>query len=177
MLYSLAFYFVDVQQLASVIGSRDFSIIDRIRKNYSNRWRGSDYVANGELDSERSLRAILSGKLSHEHAGDLNRGLELVCFDIGEHVPIPTFEDFHTVFLDELKIADELLNTRLPFAFPFKPEECCACYLANGRCKDGERLLAIPDHNERLINAARVEYVELVESAGLEERDIVAFYG
>lgn len=177
---SINIYFLKVDDLAAVIGANESGFADRVQSgNIDGVWYEPDDVAadDGEIDSRTAIEQINSGTLDPAHAADYARALDLICGTIGERVEAEFFEDFHYALIEELEVVDELLRSRLPFAFPSHAEFLC-CYLSKQRIKAivDEGFDDVAEHDDAEINAIRYEYLELLEAAAAEGTDIVAFY-
>lgn len=179
MSVSIDIYFLDASVLGGVIGSNDAGLADRVKsESPSGVWYepGDVDAESGELDSRTAIEHIVSGHLDPTRSADYARALNLISETLGEKVEAEFFEDCHYALIEELIVVDELLETRLPFAFPQHPELLC-CYLSKTRIKTvvENGFDDVPDHNDAEINAIRQEYFELLEAAADEKTDIIAF--
>lgn len=178
MSYSVLAYLVDKTKLDSVIGCKDRATYQRVADANDGMLIPDEDEAEERLLAEQSLTALIEGELQKEGL-DYLYALEMVCNAMGERVDLPCLEDAHWGFFDQLGMLEGAFATNLPFP-PFAGKSRYEpLYLNREQLqklvqKWDEESLA---HEDREVQAARYELIEVFESAANEGLDMIGFYG
>ncbi|WP_425399679.1 DUF7691 family protein [Aeoliella sp.] len=178
MSYSVFAYLVDKTKLDSVIGCKDRATHQRIADANEGMLLPDEGEPEERLLAEQSLTALIEGELQNEGL-DYLYALEMVCNANGERVDLPSLEGVHWSFFDELGMLKEASSTGLPFP-PFAGESRYEpLYLSREQLRkliqkwDDESIA----HEDREVQAARYELLEVLESAADDGLDFIGFYG
>ena len=85
--YGLTPIAVDLEDVKSVFGRRDESIIPILKSSFDFRFNELDWDEDAELDLETAIRDLITGVEPNPEYGHLYAyGLELICWHFGEHL-------------------------------------------------------------------------------------------
>lgn len=174
---SIAFYVVDVNQIASIVGSGKLSLVEDLRGSLPEFFENDD-PDDDELSLEDSLRAIVGVGLGNEDA-DYLQAVEVLCAHNGTEAILDSLQNCRGGFLDQLTFLKQAFATHIPIPISIEGAGEHTLFIGREKARPLADILAKQEEEGAICNrevyAARIEFLDLlksVEGAGL---DLVGF--
>ncbi|TWT87131.1 hypothetical protein Mal64_26660 [Pseudobythopirellula maris] len=179
MSYCVHLYAIDGAKLAEAVGGRSEELLAAARENLRELFERDEEERDGEgFSLEKTVELLVMGDFGEEEA-DYLHGLEALCQHLGEPIDLPALEDAHWKFFGLIAPLRAGFETPLPVSVPQQGSRYKPLFFP----RDGvQEILAtqpteIADGEDRVVGAARLDLLDVLESVADDGLDVIGFYG